>query len=92
VARFRGSFVLGACWGVLETHWNGALLDTVETVVEFAKTMTWKAVHPTVRLVTKLYESGVRLSKKAMDVVEQKLVRHPTLPSWFIDIRRQASG
>lgn len=80
------------CWGVLETHWNGALLDTVETVVEFAKTMTWKTIHPTVRLVTKLYEPGVCLAKKAMKTVEQKLVRHPTLPSWFIDIPRKASA
>ena len=80
------------CWGVLEAHWNGALLDTVEAVVEFAKTMTWKAAHPTVCLVTKLYESGEGLAKKAMEIVERRLVRHPSLPSWFIDIRRQASG
>jgi transposase len=41
------------CWGVLENHWNGDLLDTVETLVHFAQTMTWKGKHPTVELITK---------------------------------------
>jgi transposase len=34
------------CWGILEQHWNGDVLDTVETVVQFAQTMTWKAKAP----------------------------------------------
>jgi hypothetical protein len=80
---------LERCFGVLEKHWNGALLDTVDAVVGFAQSMTWKGVQPTLRLVTKIYESGVRLSKRAMKAVEQRLARLPTLPSWFIDIRHQ---
>jgi transposase len=28
-------------WGVLEHHWNGDILDEIETVVKFAQTMTW---------------------------------------------------
>jgi transposase len=36
------------CWGILETHWNGDMLDTVETVVQFAQTMTWKGKSPVV--------------------------------------------
>ena len=74
------------CWGVLEHHWNGALLDTVEAVVGYAQSMTWKKQHPVVRLVTQVYESGVRLSKQAMKAVESRLSRLPHLPSWFIDI------
>ena len=74
------------CWGILEHHWNGALLDTVEAVVGYAQSMTWKQEHPVVRLVTQVYELGVRLSKQAMKTVESKLSRSPTLPSWFIDI------
>ncbi len=34
------------CWGILEMHWNGALLESVETVLEFARTMTRKGVRP----------------------------------------------
>jgi hypothetical protein len=74
------------CWGVLENHWNGSLLDTVEAVTGFAQSMTWKQRHPLVRLVTQAYQSGVRISKTAMKAVERKLSRLPHLPSWFIDI------
>lgn len=78
------------CWGVLENHWNAALLDTVEAVVGYAKSMTWKQEHPFVRLVTQVYESGVHLSEQAMKAVERKLSRLPHLPSWFIDIPYKA--
>jgi hypothetical protein len=80
------------CWGILENHWNGALLDTVEAVVGYAQSMTWKQEHPAVRLVTKTYEAGVRLAKRAMKAVECKLSRLPSLPSWFIDIHYEAAG
>jgi transposase len=80
------------CWGALERHWNGALLDSVEAVVGFAQSMTWKQEHPVVRLVTQVYESGARLSKQAMRAVERKLSRLPHLPSWFIDIHYAPPG
>jgi hypothetical protein len=78
------------CWGILENHWNGALLDTIEAVVRYAQSMTWKQEHPVVRLATKAYKAGVRLSKQAMKIVESKLSRLPSLPSWFIDIHYKA--
>ena len=74
------------CWGVLEQHWNGDLLDTVETVVRFAQTMTWKGKKPLVTLVTKTYHKGVRLTKEAMAAVEKQVRRLPTLEKWFVDI------
>ncbi len=40
------------CWGVLEQHWNGTLLDSVEAVVRFAATMTWKGRRAMADLVT----------------------------------------
>ena len=46
------------CWGILEQHWNGTLLDSVDTVVKWARTMTWKDVHPVVELLDKTYETG----------------------------------
>lgn len=33
------------CWGVLEHHWNGSLLDSVDAVINFVKSMTWKGDH-----------------------------------------------
>jgi len=40
------------CWGILEQHWNGTLLDTLDTALRFAATMTWKGPRPAVALVT----------------------------------------
>ena len=74
------------CWGILETHWNGALLDSVEAVVQFAATMTWKGHRPVVRLVTTTYRTGVRLTKEAMKAVEAQLNRLPGLDKWFVEI------
>jgi len=72
------------CWGILEQHWNGALLDSVETMLEWAKSMTWKGVKPVVNLSQTIYQKGVSLSKKAMQDVEARLKRNPTLPKWDI--------
>jgi transposase len=74
------------CWGILENHWNGALLDSITTVLQFASTMTWKGIHPVVELVSTAYQTGVKLSKEAMEVVESHLTRADTLGKWFIDI------
>jgi hypothetical protein len=73
--------------------WNGTLLDTVDAVVGYAQSMTWKQQHPVVRLVTQTYESGVHLSKKAMKTIEResRLSRLPYLSSWFIDISCQGA-
>jgi transposase len=74
------------CWGILEMHWNGALLESVETVIEFAHTMTWKGVRPLVELVTTTYATGVKLTKEAMAVLETQVERLPELEKWFVDI------
>jgi len=34
------------CWGILEMHWNGALLDSREAVCRFTASMTWKGSPP----------------------------------------------
>src|SRR5215212_3705392 len=74
------------CWGILENHWNGALLDSIEAVLGFTRTMTWNAVHPVVELVTTTYQTGVKLTKEAMARVEAQLQRLPHLEKWFVDI------
>ena len=74
------------CWGILEHHWNGALLDTLDAVIQYARTMTWKGKHPAVELVTTIYQTGVKLTKEAMKVVETQLQRLPHLDKWFVDI------
>lgn len=78
------------CWGILEHHWNGSILDSVDAVLKFAATMTWKGIHPTVELVTTAYKTGVSLSKAAMDLIEAQIVRLPGLQKWFVDITPSA--
>lgn len=75
------------CWGILDKHWNGAKLVDVDTMLEWAKSMTWKGLHPVVELSRKVYEKGVSLSKEAMQAVEARLERNPSLPKWDILIQ-----
>jgi len=79
------------CWGILETHWNGALLDSIDAVLQFAASMTWKGTHPIVELVTTSYKTGVKLTKAAMQAVEAQLTRLPGLEKWFVDISPTAA-
>ena len=30
------------CWSILENNWSGTLLTSIETTLEWAKTMTWR--------------------------------------------------
>jgi hypothetical protein len=77
---------LERCWGILENHWNGALLDSIEAVIQFATTMTWKGKGPSVELVTTTSQTGMKLTKDAMQMVETQLQRLPGLDKWFVDI------
>jgi hypothetical protein len=75
------------CWGILEKHWNGTKLIDCETMLAWAKSMRWKGIHPVVQLSRGVYEKGISLSKQAMQAVEARLERHPSLPKWDILIR-----
>ncbi len=93
VSRFNGSITrpyhskynpIERCWGILEKHWNGTQLRDVETMVTWAKSMTWRGLHPVIEVSHQLYQKGVSLSKAAMRQVEARLKRHPDLPLWDI--------
>ena len=75
------------CWGILEVHWNGTKLVDVKTMVAWAKSMTWKGIHPIVTLSRQVYQKGVSLSKRAMQAIEVRLERDSELPYWDILIR-----
>jgi hypothetical protein len=74
------------CWGILEMHWNGSLLDSIEAVLGFARSMTWKGKHPVVSLVETTYPEGVRLKPKEMKALESEVVRLAGLGKWFVKI------
>ena len=73
-------------WAILEHHWNGAILDEVQTALNFAQTMTWKGKHPVVKLINHDYPIGVKLTVPQMAEVESQIQRLPHLPNWFVDI------
>lgn len=72
------------CWGILELKWNGAKLIDAETMLGWAKQMTWKGLHPVVELSRKVYDKGISLGKAAMQAVEARLKRDPELPKYDI--------
>jgi transposase len=77
------------CWGILEMHWNGSLLDSVEAVVGFARSMTWKGKHPVVSMVETTYATGVKLTPQEMEALEAEVIRLPSLEKWFVKIPRK---
>ena len=73
-------------WGIVELPWNGTKLSNAETMLEWAKRMTWKGIHPIVARSHKMYQKGIALGKAAMQAVEARLKRDPHLPQYDIVI------
>lgn len=74
------------CWGILEAHWSGALLNCRTTTLEWARTMTWNGIHPVVELLDSVYEKGVKIAKKAFQSIEKRLKRNDAIPKYSIRI------
>jgi hypothetical protein len=73
-------------WGVLEKHWKGQLLDSVQKTLGLARTMTYNGKNPVVKLVTGVYEKGIKLTQKTMQQVENMIERLPGIEKWAVDI------
>lgn len=73
-------------WGILESHWNGSLLSSIDDAIEWAKSMTWKGIQPVVRLLEKAYETGKKLTEKEMRKYEERIQRSDNLPKWDVVI------
>ena len=73
-------------WGILENHWRGEILYSVEKALGLARSMTYRGIKPTVRKVTKAYRQGVTLTKKVMKNIEKRLERTVGLEPWAIKI------
>ena len=52
---------------------DGTKLIDAETMLEWAKRMTWKGLHPIVELSHKVYQKGIALGKAAMQAVEKTI-------------------
>lgn len=73
-------------WGVLENHWNGELLDSKDKILGLAATMKWNGKKPVVNLVKGVYETGIKLNKKAIAFYETLIERLDGLENWFVNI------
>ncbi|MCU7882023.1 MAG: hypothetical protein KZQ66_21435 [Candidatus Thiodiazotropha sp. (ex Lucinoma aequizonata)] len=76
-------------WGVVENHWQGEILDSIDKALSLARSMTYRGIKPTVRKVTKSYCKGVTVAKKAMLGIEFRLERTTGLEHWFIKVAPQ---
>jgi hypothetical protein len=76
-------------WGVLEQHWNGALLDSEETIEKYIKTMTYGGKHPVVKTVKTKYSTGIKLTASVMKIYEKALDRMKGIEKWFVHISPQ---
>ena len=74
------------CWGRLEEHWNGEMLNSIGKAIEWAKSMTWKGIKPIVHLCDEVYKSGVKLTLKEMEPYENRIIRSKSLPKWDVTI------
>lgn len=73
-------------FGWLEQHWSGSLLNSINAILKFASTLSFKGKNPLVTLVDKVYSTGVKLTTKAMAQVEKQIQRLPNLKKWFVEI------
>ena len=79
-------------WGAYENHINGDVMDTVESTLKFAESMTYNGKNPIVELTEKIYKTGVTVSKKAMEKYNQFVKRTPSLEKWSLIISPGYSG
>jgi len=73
-------------WGMLEKHWNGSILDSVDAVLGFAGSMTWRGKKPFVKFIERIYETGKKVEKEIMNIYESMIDRAEGIEKWFVII------
>jgi hypothetical protein len=73
-------------WAALELFWNGTVLDSVTTIVNWANNMTWHGLNPIVHLVETIYPKGVKRSKPELEKSLSFWQRSKTLPKWDVTV------
>ena len=74
------------CWAALEQFWKGAILDSVETTLQWASNMMWKGLRPIVHPVTGCYEKGIKVDAKTLASFRVDWQPLAELPKWAITI------
>ncbi len=78
------------CWGNLERHSNGEILNSINKAIKWASTMTWKGIQASVYLLDRTYERGISLTKNEMEPYQSQIKRSKNLPKWDVRILPQA--
>jgi hypothetical protein len=73
-------------WAVLEKHWRGEVLNSVEKALGLARTMKWNEKNPVVKLINGTYEKGIKLTQNAMKQLEKMIARVTGIEKWAVDI------
>lgn len=74
-------------WGGLEQHWNGDIMDSLDTIIKFAQTFTWAGQKANVKVWNKIYKTGLKLSSKMMKLYENAMDRlNDQIGKWFVTI------
>jgi transposase len=73
-------------WGILENHWSGQIIDSVQKALGLARTMTYNSIEPAVFKLTKRYKKGISKSKEYMKKLQPHLSKTEGLEKWFITI------
>ncbi len=79
-------------WAALEHYWSGLILDTIQNTIEIAQKMTWKAIHPIVHFIDKVYQKGVKVTYKEFKELGKSIIRNPDLHKWDILIKYSPDG
>ncbi len=75
-------------WGGLEQHWNSSILESKQTVMNFAQTFVWNKKQAIVHYWEKTYETGAKLSAKMMQRFESVIERiDEKIGKWFVTIK-----
>ena len=80
------------CWGILESHWNGAILSSIDTALRWASTMTWRGNRPIVELIEGVYDRGVTIARSAYRPILARLNKAAGLQKWSVQIKAQPVG
>jgi len=75
------------CWGVLERHWNGALLTDWQTVREWTRSMRWDGIAPNVYVLDREYHRGAKLTAREMEPYTLRLQRTPLIEQWSLVVQ-----
>lgn len=62
-------------WAVLENHWNGSILDEIQTAINCAESMKWNGNQPIVKLITETYQTVVLRRLKVLHGIYTSLWR-----------------